>query len=138
MKIALLQFGWSPKTKVGGTFIIGGKPVEILRKLGTLRATDPSKAAQATIGNIINAVTGVPVEIECPTEAVPAANVTWYFDNKLIVPGPDYMIGKIHDALFIPKMAKSYAGRYKCEATQGKVTVSASSYLYLTGTHFFL
>ena len=61
--------------------------MEILRKLGTLRAINPAKAAQATIGNIINAVPGVPVEIQCPTSAVPVANVTWYFENKVSRPG---------------------------------------------------
>ena len=112
---------------------IASKSVEIRSKSGKLRATNPYKSLKAVIGNTINALPGVPIEIQCPHVAFPKANITWYFKSKVVKANSDYMIAKVNNALYIPKMLKVHAGRYTCEATQGKIKVSATSTVYLTG-----
>lgn len=88
---------------------------------------------KAVIGNIVYALPGIPIEIQCPHFAVPAAKISWHFKGRNLKGNPYYMIGKVNDALFIPKMAPVFAGKYSCVAEQGKQKVTADSIVQLAG-----
>ena len=109
------------------------KPVKIFSKFGTLRANNSLTTLKAIIGNIVFALPGGTVELQCPHESVPDATVTWYYRNRVLTGNPNYMFGKVNNALFIPKMSKAVSGKYTCVAQQGKFKMSADSIVRLAG-----
>lgn len=83
-----------------------------------IRVTSPSKNARATIGNTINAIPGITVQIRCPHTGFPKPDITWLFNGEVITEKFSLPLGLIGNALVIPRMSKNYIGVYTCHLTQ--------------------
>ena len=106
-------------------------PVVIGSARGNLVAKDESKKLFVTIGESVQSIRGVTIQIKCPAYGQPEPKVVWFVNSTRLNGTTKYTIDANTKSLVISKMSIEYTGVYTCIAEGVKSKSQASSNIVL-------